>query len=134
MCMLARFGGTGPARCGALPHQATAGGTMPGHDECPGWCAEDVIGPDGVLHRVVLGDVRLVQTGGSTTCQVRRRRGRGPEQQDRLHPSLAAAARLMGLEDRRRRVVFRGNWAVPAPEAAEDAPAVGREGSVGAAV
>jgi hypothetical protein len=93
-----------------------------------------VSGPDGVLHRVVLGDVRLVQTDGATTCQVRRRLGRGPEEQARLHASLAAAARLMGLESRRRRVVFRGNWAVPVSEVAEVAPMVGGKARVGMAV
>jgi hypothetical protein len=91
---------------------------MQGQEDCPRWCAEDVVGPDGVLHRVVLGDVRLVQTYASTVCQVRRRRGRSPEEQARLHASLAAAANLVGLESRRRQVVFRSNWAVPAPEMA----------------
>jgi hypothetical protein len=93
-----------------------------------------VFGPDGVLHRVDLGDVRLVQTDGATTCQVRRRLGRGPEEAGRLHASLAAAARLMGLESRRRRVVLRGNWAVSASEVAEVAPTVGGEARVGVAV
>ena len=103
---------------------------MQGHEECPRWCAEDVRGPDGVLHRVVLGDVRLIQTHGSTVCQVRRRPGRSREEQARLHASLAAAANLLGLESRRRRVVFRGNWVVPAPEVA---PAVAGEACVGVA-
>lgn len=104
---------------------------MPEHDECPLWCAEDVAGPEGVSHRLVLGDVRLVQTHGSTVCQVRRRLGRSPEEKARLHANLSAAASLLGLESRRRRVVFRGNWAVAAPEVS---PTVAGEARVGVAV
>src|SRR4051812_16311207 len=104
---------------------------MPGREECPRWCAEDVVGPDGVLHRVALGEVRLVQTSGSSVFQVRRRLGRGPEERARLHASLAAAANLLALESRRRSVVFRGNWAVPAPEVA---PAAAGDACAGVAV
>lgn len=87
---------------------------MPGHEGCPRWCAEDVVGPYGVLHRRVLGDVRLIQTDGSTICQIRRRPRRSTEEQSWLGDSMAAVADLLAVETRRRRVVFRGNWAAPA--------------------
>ena len=132
MCMFALTRGTGLRAGASWPSDAASGGTtMPGHEECPRWCAEDVFGPDGLLHRVVLGDVRLVQIYGATTCQVRRRLGRGPEEDARLHASLTAAARLMGLESRRRHVVFRGNWAVPAPEVARTVGGPARVGVAG---
>lgn len=87
---------------------------MPGHEGCPRWCTEDVVGPDGLRHQVVLGDVRLIQTDRSTVCQIRRRPRRSPEQQAWLGESMAAVADLLAVESRRRRVVFRDNWAAPA--------------------
>src|SRR5947209_384044 len=89
---------------------------MPGLEECPSWCDEHVAGPDGVVHRAVLGDVRLTRTHESTVCQVRRRAARTRVEEARLSASLATAARLLRLEARRRRVVFRGNRAVAHPE------------------
>lgn len=105
---------------------------MPGLGECPKWCSEDVSGPDGVLHRVVLGDVRLTRTHESTVCEVRRRPARSLDEQARLRASLATAASLLRLEGRqRRRIVFRGNSAVPPPEFA---PTVAGRHGAGVAV
>lgn len=86
---------------------------MDRRSDCPSWCAEDVTGTSGTLHRVVVGDVRLTRVNalGSrrTMCAVRRRAGRTPAQVARLCENMADASDLLRHELRGRRVHFQDN-------------------------
>ena len=101
------------------------GSAMAQRASCPPWCSEHASGAVGVQHRVVIGDVRLTRTNDfgvrRTTCAVRRRVERTPEEMTLLCEDLVTAGNLLRYEHRRLREPGRHDRPDPAP--AELAPA-----------